>query len=70
MANDEKAKLRKLLNYLIEHNREHSQEVREWAAKAEAMGETQAAREMQQAAQAMDESVGYLSQSLKRIEEA
>ena len=70
MVSDERAKLRTLLNYLIEHNQEHSQEVRDWAEKAAALGEARAAREMRQASQAMDKSVALLSQSLKRLEEA
>jgi hypothetical protein len=70
MVSDERAKLRTFINYLIEHNREHSQEVREWADKAEAMGEAKAAGEMLQASQAMDKSVEHLSQSLRRLEEA
>ena len=70
MVSDERAKLRTLINYLIEHNREHSQEVKDWAEKAEAMGEAKAAKEMLQASQEMDKSVAHLSQSLRRIEEA
>jgi len=70
MGMDERAKLKTLLNYWIEHNREHSQEFREWADKAKAMGETEVAGEMLQAVQEMDKASGLLSQSLKRLEEA
>lgn len=70
MGSEEKAKLRTLLNYWVEHNREHSQEFREWADKAKAFGEVEVADEMLQAAQEMDKASGLLSQSLKRLEEA
>ena len=70
MGSDERAKLKTLLNYWVEHNREHSQEFKEWADKAKALGETEVADEMLQAVQAMDKASGLLSQSLKRLEEA
>ena len=70
MVSDERAKLRTLLNYLIEHNQEHSQEVRDWAEKAKDMGEAGAAKEMRQAAEAMEKSVAHLARSLKSLEEA
>ena len=57
------------MNYWVEHNREHSQEVRDWAGRARALGEVKVAEEMLQAAQAMDKASGLLSQSLKRLEE-
>ena len=69
MSNDERAKLRALLNYWVEHNREHSQEFREWADKAKALGEGEVGEEMLQAAQEMDNASRLLSQSLKRLEE-
>ena len=70
MGSEERAKLRTLLNYWVEHNREHSQEFREWADKAKAFGEVEVADEMLQASQEMDKASGLLSQSLKRLEEA
>jgi nickel/cobalt exporter len=70
MGSDERAKLKTLLNYWIEHNREHGDEFKEWADKARAMGETEVAEKVLQAAQAMDSASGLLSQSLKRLEEA
>ena len=69
MSSDERNKLRTLLNYWVEHNREHSQEFREWADKAKALGEVEVAGEMLQASRAMDKASGLLSQSLKRLEE-
>ncbi len=68
MDNDEKAKLRTLLNYWIEHNREHSQEFREWAGKAKGVGEAEAFKEILRAAQEIDKASESLSQALMRLE--
>jgi len=68
MGNDEKAKLRTMLNYWIEHNKEHSQEFREWADRAKAFGEAEAGEEMLQAAKEMDKASEILSQALRRLE--
>ena len=68
MDNDERAKLRTMLNYWIEHNREHSQEFREWADKAKGLGEAEAGEQMLQAAQEMDKASEFLSQALKGLE--
>jgi len=65
---DEKTKMKTLLNYLVEHNREHSREVKDWAGKAADMGEAGLADEMMQAAKAMDEANGLLEKSLKKLE--
>ena len=69
MGSDDRAKLRALLNYWVEHNQEHSQEVKDWADKARSLGEAKVAEEMVQAAKAMDKASALLSQSLKRLEE-
>ena len=58
------------MNYWVEHNQEHSQEVREWAAKAKALGEVKVAEKMLQASREMDKASGLLTQSLKKLEEA
>jgi hypothetical protein len=68
MDNDERAKLRTLLNYWIEHNKEHSQEFREWAGKAKGWGEDEAGKEMLQATREMDKASESLSQALRRLE--
>jgi len=68
MGNDEKAKLRTLLNYWIEHNKEHSQEFREWASKTKVLGEADAGEDMLLAAQEMDKASEILSQALRRLE--
>ena len=68
MGNDEKNKLRTLLNYWIEHNREHGQEFRGWADKAQGFGEAEAREEIMQAAQEMDKAGELLSRALRRLE--
>ena len=67
MSNDERAKLRTMLDYWMEHNKEHSQEFREWADKAKTLGETEAAEDILQAAQEMDKANEFLSQALTRL---
>ena len=68
MTMDERAKLRTLLNYWMEHNKEHSQEFREWADKAKVFGEDEAYEDMLQAAQEMDKASESLSHALRRLE--
>ena len=69
MGKEERAKLKTLLNYWMEHNKEHSQEFREWAEKAKGWGEAEAYEEMLWAAQEMDKASEYLSQALTGLEE-
>ena len=64
----EKDKMRTLLSYLVDHNREHSQEVKDWAEKARAMGIPGLADEMMQAASTMDKANDLLDTSLKKLE--
>jgi len=68
MGDEERVKLRTLLNYWVEHNMEHSQEFREWADKAKAFGEVEAGEELLQAAQEIDKATKFLSQARKRLE--
>jgi nickel/cobalt exporter len=68
MDSEQRTRLRALLAYWIEHNREHSQEFREWADQAKAFGEVKAGEEMLQAAQEMDKASDILSQALSRLE--
>lgn len=67
MVEVEMAKLRKLLGYWIEHNKEHGQEFREWAEKASTLGEPEAAEEMLTAAREMDKANEFLSRALERV---
>ena len=68
MSNEERAKLRTLLNYWIEHNREHSQEFKGWAGKVKGFGETDVSGEMLQAAREMDKASECLLEALSRLE--
>lgn len=69
MDNEERVKIRTLLDYWIAHNKEHSQEFREWAGKVKMSGETEAGEEMLLAAQEMDKASEILTRALKRLEE-
>ena len=68
MGNDERVKLKTLLNYWIEHNKEHSGEFREWAEKAKAFGEAEAGEEILAAAQELDKINDSLFRALRRLE--
>jgi phage shock protein A len=70
MSTDDRAKLQTLLNYWVEHNREHSDEFREWAEKARQMGEAEIADEILQAVGNMEKVTELLSATLKKLEEA
>ena len=65
---DERVKLSTMLNYWMEHNKEHSQEFREWAGKAKGFGEVDASEEILAAAQEMDKANESLSRALKRLQ--
>ena len=68
MDSDEKTKMKTLLSYLVEHNRDHSQEVKDWAKKAREIGELTLADDMLAAADAMDKAIELLNGSLNRLE--
>ena len=67
MAGDEKAKLRVLLNYWIEHNEEHEREFREWAGKAGAVGAVEAGAHLLRAAQEMYKATEFLSKARREL---
>ena len=68
MDDGERVKLKTLLNYWIEHNKEHSQEFKEWADKAKVLGEAEVYEEMLQAVQEMDKASELLTRALKGLE--
>ncbi len=68
MSSDEKEKLKTLLKYWIEHNREHSDEFKEWAEKAEKMGEGEVGGEILKAVGNMDKVTDILSGILRKLE--
>lgn len=69
MSNDERAKLRTIINYWMRHNEEHCQEFKEWADKAREFGEADAGKEILRAAQELDKTNGFLSRALSRLKE-
>jgi len=69
MGNDEKARLKVLLNYWIEHNKEHSQEFKKWVDKAKELGAVEASEEILQATVEMDRASALLTQALETLEE-
>jgi hypothetical protein len=69
MSKEERAKLTTLLNYWIEHNKEHSQEFEEWANNVKESGDTEVAEEMLQAVQDMDRASECLLRALRKLEE-
>jgi nickel/cobalt exporter len=68
MGNAEREKLKILLNHWIEHNKEHSQEFREWAEKAKGLGEAETCDDMLEAAQDMDKANEPLLRASRRLE--
>jgi hypothetical protein len=63
----DKKKLIALLKYWIEHNREHSEEFHEWSEKANAMGEVEVAKAIQQSIAEMDKATEHLLKALKKL---
>jgi rubrerythrin len=68
MGSDDKEKLKTLLKYWIEHNREHSEEFQEWAEKAQKMGEGEVGGEIMKAVGNMDKVTEILSGILRKLE--
>lgn len=68
MNTEEKGKLKTLLNYWMDHNKEHSLEFREWAEKARSFGEAEICEQVLQASRAMDKASEFLSQALGKLE--
>jgi rubrerythrin len=68
MGSDDKEKLKTLLKYWIEHNREHSEEFKEWAEKAQKMGEGEVGGEIMKAVGNMDKVTEILSGILRKLE--
>lgn len=62
-------KLIALIDYWIEHNREHEQEFRDWADRA-ASSSSEAAQQLQEAAARMAEASNCLEKSRQAIARA
>lgn len=67
MVKDERENLKTLLKYWIAHNKDHSVEFKEWAEKADAMGEKEVADDLQKAVEQMDKATTLFSKSLKKL---
>jgi hypothetical protein len=67
MSSEEITKLKTRLDYWMEHNKEHSQELQQWAGQAQGKVDAETHQDMLRAAQAMDQASEYLSQALARL---
>ncbi len=65
-AGERPGKLAVLLDYWLEHSREHGQEFRRWAGRPEA---ATVSRELRLAAAALDRAVRYLKQAREHLQE-
>jgi rubrerythrin len=63
--NTDVQKLKALLKYWIEHNKEHSEEFQEWAEKVDAMNQPDVAVTIRQAVIEMDKATELLLRALK-----
>ena len=67
MVEGDMVKLRTLLAHWIEHNKEHGQEFREWAEKANVLGKTKTGEDMLAAAAEMERVNEALSRALGNL---
>jgi hypothetical protein len=67
MIEGEKERLTTLLNYLIKHNEEHSEELIELAEKAKTVAKDVVRDDILGAARLMDESTEYLKLALAEL---
>ncbi|UCB43848.1 MAG: hypothetical protein JSV77_04165 [Dehalococcoidales bacterium] len=67
MSNNDLTKLKTLLGYWVEHNQEHSQEFREWAARVTGLGDI--GEDLRQASEEMDKASQFLSRAQEKLEE-
>lgn len=64
---DDLRKLAVLLPHWSEHNAEHAEEFREWADRAEAAGETDAAQHIREAAAALAQANQALAAAMQSL---
>jgi len=64
---EEIEKLRILLPHWIEHNKEHAAEFREWAERARAAGQADAAKDLHAAANSLDQASEALASAMKML---
>jgi len=64
---DEKGKLKVVLEHWIEHNQEHSEEFRQWAGKANALGEKVVGDNILGAVKHLEEANDFLNKALQKL---
>lgn len=65
MSQTDEGKLKTLLDYWINHNREHAEEFREWAEKAGGIGKEAVQRKLVQASKEMEKANASLAAARK-----
>jgi hypothetical protein len=63
----EEVKIRTLLDYWIEHNKEHGQEFKEWAEKMKEVDKPIVSSELLQASMDMDNATEHLYKARERL---
>lgn len=69
MADNDILKLKKLLEFWIEHNKEHADEFKEWAQKARKLGKESVCEDLLTAAQLMAQADISLDNALKTVQD-
>ena len=67
MSQTDVDKLKIILDYWITHNREHGEEFKEWAEKAEVLGKTIVKSELLFAAEEMEKVNASLARALEAL---
>ena len=66
----DKERLKVLLKHWVQHNTEHAREFRDWANRAQSLGQAAVAENIMQAAEQVDRANQHLLAALRGIEEA
>lgn len=67
MSEQDREKLKVLLDHWIEHNKEHSQEFRKWAEKARSLNEQAVYDRINTAASQIDKANEFLAKALDEL---
>jgi len=67
MADKEKENLKALLKYWVAHNQDHGVEFKEWAGKAQAMGEHEVAVDIEKACAQIDKATTLFRQAFQKL---
>jgi hypothetical protein len=67
MVEDERTKLKILLDHWIEHNKEHGEEFSQWAEKAKGFGEAKVHDDILEATQQMNRANEFLLKALHAL---